>query len=94
MDKLLAGIAVQKAELDRIRPQLGAALGNLKHVHDLELTYTSNAIDRNTFSAAETTLVIEHGITIAGKPLKDHLEAIDHNEAIRYIGHWPAGRRR
>ena len=41
------------------------------------LTYTSNAIEGNTLSAAETTLVIEKGITIGGKPLKDHLEAID-----------------
>ena len=46
------------------------------------LTYTSNAIEGNTLSAAETTLVIEKGITIGGKPLKDHLEAIDHHEAI------------
>ncbi len=33
----------------------------------------------------ETTLVIEQGITIAGKPLKDHLEALDHYDAIRYV---------
>src|SRR5271170_5011946 len=85
MDDLLAGIAVKKAELDRLRPQFGAALGNLEHVHDLELTYTSNAIEGNTLSAAETALVIEQGITIGGKPLKDHLEAIDHNDAIRYV---------
>jgi Fic family protein len=49
------------------------------------LTYTSNAIEGNTLSAAETTLVIERGITIGGKPLKDHLEAIDHYEAIGYV---------
>jgi hypothetical protein len=36
-------------------------------------------------SATETTLVIEQGITVVGKPLKDHLEAIDHYEAIRYV---------
>jgi len=51
----------------------------------LELTYTSNAIEGNTLSAAETTLVIEHGITIGGKPLKDHLEAIDHFAALHYV---------
>ena len=78
-------IAAKKAELDRLRPVVGAGLGNLEHVHDLELTYTSNAIEGNTLSAAETALVIEQGITIGGKPLKDHLEAIDHYEAIRYV---------
>jgi Fic family protein len=55
------------------------------HFHDLELTYTSNAIEGNTLDAAETVLVIEQGITIGGKPLKDHIEAIDHHEAIAYV---------
>lgn len=73
----------KKAELDRLRPH--CRLSNLEHSHDLELTYTSNAIEGNTLSAPETTLVIEQGITIGGKPLKDHLEAIDHYEAIRYV---------
>ena len=85
MDTLLEQIAAKKAELDRLRPQLGTGVGNLEHVHDLELTYTSNAIEGNTLSAAETTLVIEQGITIGGKPLKDHLEAIDHFDALHYV---------
>ncbi len=61
------------------------ALANLEHYDYIELTYTSNAIEGNTLSAVETTLVIEKGITIAGKPLKDHLEALDHYDAIRYV---------
>jgi Fic family protein len=85
MDKLREQIAAKKAELDRLRPQSAGGLSNLEHVHDLELTYTSNAIEGNTLTAAETTLVVEQGITIGGKPLKDHLEAIDHFEAIRYV---------
>jgi Fic family protein len=85
MDELLNRIAAGKAELDRLRPLSPGGLSNLEHVHDLELTYTSNAIEGNTLSAVETTLVIEQGITIGGKPLKDHLEAIDHFDAIRYV---------
>jgi len=85
MDDLGARTAAKKAELDRLRPVVGAGLDNLEHIHDLELTYTSNAIEGNTLNAAETTLVIEQGITIGGKPLKDHLEVIDHYEAIRYV---------
>jgi Fic family protein len=85
MDDLLERIAAGKAELDRLRAAAPNGLGNLEHSHDLELTYTSNAIEGNTLTAVETTLVIEQGITIAGKPLRDHLEAIDHYEAIRYV---------
>lgn len=85
MDGLRARIAARKGELDRLRLQLGGRLGNFEHVQDLELTYTSNAIEGNTLTAAETALVIEQGITIGGKPLADHLEAIDHHDAIRYV---------
>jgi Fic family protein len=84
MDKLIEGIAAKKAELDRLRPRAPGGLANLEHSHDIELTYTSNAIEGNTLTALETTLVIEQGITVAGKKLRDHLEAIDHYEAIRY----------
>jgi Fic family protein len=85
MDKLLEQIEAQKAELERLRPLSPGGLSNLEHSHDIELTYTSNAIEGNTLTAAETTLVVEQGITIGGKPLKDHMEAIDHYEAIRYV---------
>jgi Fic family protein len=85
MDALLREIEIKKAELDRLRPLASKGLSSLEHSYDLELTYTSNAIEGNTLSAAETALVIEKGITIGGKPLKDHLEAIDHYEAIRYV---------
>jgi Fic family protein len=85
MDEPRSRIAARKAELDRLRSRAPKALGNFEHAHDLELTYTSNAIEGNTLSAAETTLVIEQGITIGGKPLKDHLEAIDHHAAIGYV---------
>jgi len=85
MEKLLQDIATKKAELDRLRPLAPHGLTNLEHSHDIELTYTSNAIEGNTLTAAETTMVIEQGITVAGKPLRDHLEAIDHFDAIRYV---------
>jgi len=82
---LLARIEAAKAELDRLHPRAPHGLTNLDHARDLEITHTSNAIEGNTLTAAETTLVIEHGITIGGKPLRDHLEAIDHYDAIRHI---------
>jgi Fic family protein len=82
---LLDAIADKKNQLDRLRPLSPEALRNLEHYYDLEITYTSNAIEGNTLSPVETTLVIEKGVTISGKPLKDHLEALDHYDAIRYV---------
>src|SRR5271165_5097401 len=85
MDRLLEQIAAKKAGLDRLRPLSPRALVNLEHSYDLELTYTSNAIEGNTLTQIETNLVIEQGVTIGGKKLKDHLEAIDHFDALRYV---------
>jgi Fic family protein len=82
MNESLAG---KKRRLDELRPLSPEALARLEHYYDIELTYTSNAIEGNTLSAVETTLVIEQGVTIGGKPLKDHLEALDHYDAIRYV---------
>src|SRR5919112_621224 len=78
-------IATKKERLDRLRPLSKEALAKLEHYYDIEITYTSNAIEGNTLGPVETTLVIEQGITIGGKPLKDHLEALDHYDAMRYI---------
>jgi len=82
---LIHDIEEKKAQLDRLRPLSPHALTNLEHAYDLELTYTSNAIEGNTLTQIETNLVIEQGVTIGGKKLKDHLEAIDHYDAIRFV---------
>jgi Fic family protein len=84
MDTLRKAIAAKRARLDSLRPLSPEAIGKLEHYYDLEITYTSNALEGNTLSAVETTLVIEQGVTIGGRPLKDHLEALDHYDAIRY----------
>jgi Fic family protein len=78
-------IEEKKAKLDALRPLHAEALDYLRRHYDIELTYTSNAIEGNTLSAAETELVVEKGITVAGKPLRDHLEALDHFEALGFV---------
>jgi Fic family protein len=52
---------------------------------DIEYTYESNKIEGNTLTLQETALVIEKGLTIDGKSLNEHLEAINHQHAIDYI---------
>jgi Fic family protein len=85
MNPLPPAIAEKQARLAALRPLSSEALAKLEHYYDIELTYTSNALEGNTLGPVETTLVIEEGVTIAGKPLKDHLEALDHYDAIRYV---------
>jgi Fic family protein len=59
MDALLASIRAKKAQLDRLRPLSEAALRHLRKYYDVELTYTSNAIEGNTLTHRETAEVIE-----------------------------------
>jgi Fic family protein len=72
----------QKAALDRLRPFSKAALTRLHEQMVIEWTYNSNAIEGNTLTLKETALVLQQGITISGKPLREHLEAVNHREAI------------
>ena len=74
----------KKERLDRARPFPQNALKSLQEKITLEWTYHSNAIEGNTLTLKETKVVLE-GITIGGKSIKEHLEAINHNEAIQYL---------
>lgn len=84
-DPLLASIARHKAELDRLQPLAVGAVAALQKHYDVELTYSSNAIEGNTLTLRETAEVIEHGITVGGKSLRDHLEAADHYQAVLWM---------
>ena len=52
---------------------------------EIELTYNSNAIEGNTLTLQETKLILESGITVKGKSLREHLEVINHNEALTLL---------
>ena len=84
-ETLIDSIEQKKAQLDRLRPLAAAALAQLQKYYDVELTYTSNAIEGNTLTLRETAEVIEHGITVGGKSLRDHLEAVDHYDAVQWM---------
>src|SRR5579863_9249524 len=82
---LTKDIEQKKAQLVRLRPLSPGALAQLQKYYDVELTYTSNAIEGNTLTHRETAEVIEHGITVGGKSLREHLEAVDHYEALQWM---------
>jgi Fic family protein len=67
------------------RPLSSVLVQKLKEQLSLELTYNSNAIEGNKLTLKETYLVIQDGLTVKGKSLKDHLEAKNHNEAIHFL---------
>ena len=64
------------------RPLDAYEVQQLKEYYRIGLTYSSNALEGNSLTESETKVVLEDGITIGGKPLKDHLEAIGHSEAF------------
>lgn len=82
LTELLLEIDALKSELEKLRSfdsyRIAEAL-------ELEYTFESNRIEGNTLTLQETDLVINEGLTIAGKSMREHLEAINHNEAIDYV---------
>lgn len=74
-----------KEKLDAQRPLPPGLVKNLREVFRIEWIYNSNAIEGNTLSLLETKMVVEEGITIGGKKLREHLEAVNHAEAIDFI---------
>src|SRR3989344_136247 len=84
-EKIYERIIRKKDELERLRPFDQAALHKLQETFRVELTYNSNAIEGNSLSLSETKLVLEEGVTIGGKTLKEHLEAINHSKAIDFV---------
>ena len=85
LEKQLERVRQKKQELDRLRPIPGYALKSLKESLTLEWTYNSNSIEGNTLTLQETKMVIEEGFTIKGKSLREHFEAVNHQEAIEYV---------
>ena len=71
--------------LDSFRPLSPAHAENLRQAFDTEYIYDSNRIEGNSLTLQETDLVIREGLTIGGKPLKDHLEAINHKDALEFV---------
>ena len=72
------------SKLNSKRPLSKEATESLQNAINLEWTYNSNGIEGNTLTLKETKVVLE-GITIGGKSVKEHLEAINHENAIEYL---------
>ncbi len=78
-------IIAKKVRLDSYRPLSENLVRKLHENMEIAYTYNSNAIEGNTLTLQETKLVIREGITVSGKSLSEHLEAVNHPKAIAYI---------
>ena len=85
MEDKLSLLTKKKQRLDKYRPLPPELVKNLEDWFRVELTYTSNAIEGNTLTRNETALVVEKGITVEGKSLVEHFEAINHAQALGFI---------
>jgi Fic family protein len=73
-----------KQKLDAHRPLAREVIKNLHEDLVVRWTYHSNAIEGNTLTLKETRVALE-GITIGGKTLTEHFEAVNHREAILFV---------
>jgi Fic family protein len=89
--RLLTRLIEKKAQLDALRPLPAAALQRLREQVGIEMIYHSNAIEGSTLTLQETRLILETGLTIGGKSLREHFEVINHQEALTYVEHLAGG---
>jgi Fic family protein len=93
MDDALARLTAKKQRLDEFRPLPVELTANLREWFRVELTYTSNAIEGNTLTRQETALVVDKGISVAGRSVREIFEAVGHARAYDYIQQYTDARR-
>ena len=93
LDELYDNIEIGKKELSKRRPLTEAEVERLNEDFMIEYTYNSNAIEGNTLTLRETAMVLR-GLTIDKKPLKEHLEAVQHRKVRAYARNIRIGKNR
>ncbi len=81
----LSDIDRLQEDIRNLRPLGKKALEQLREFYKIGLTWSSNALEGNTLTESETKVVLEDGITVAGKPLRDHFETVGHAEAFELL---------
>lgn len=85
MKKLLRTVDVLKNELSSLKPLNETEIKRLRDEFAIEITYNSNAIEGNSLTLRETALILQEGITISQKPLREHLDIIGFKDAFDFI---------
>lgn len=85
MENLLHEIDEKKKKIDQHRPFSAHMIEQIKEYYRVGLTYSSNALEGNTLSISETKVVLEDGLTVGGKPMRDVFEAVGHSDAYDFM---------
>jgi len=82
---LLKRIDNTKDKINEKRPLVEREIKELDAYYRIGTTYTSNALEGNSLTLTETKVLLEDGLTVGGKPLRDSYEAIGHAEAYDFM---------
>lgn len=74
-----------KAAIDAIQSFTGDMLKEICNYYRISLTWSSNALEGNTLTESETKVLLEDGLTVGGKTLKDTFEALGHAKAYNFM---------
>ena len=85
MKEILSKVDEAQEKINALRPFSNEMNHQIKEYFRIGLTYSSNALEGNSLTISETKVVIEDGLTIAGKPLRDHYEATGHSDAFDHM---------
>lgn len=83
--EILKKIDLFQSEINALRPFEGEMLGQIQDYYRVGLTWTSNALEGNSLTESETKVLLEDGLTVGGKPLRDVFEAVDHAKAYDFM---------
>jgi Fic family protein len=78
-------IDLYKKEIDKHRPFVGDMLKQIKAYYKIDLTWSSNALEGNTYTESETKVLLEDGLTVGGKPLRETFEILGHGKAYDFM---------
>lgn len=85
LQEKLEAIDLLRDQWQNRKPLNATQLEKMKEYFNIEYTFESNRIEGNTLTLRETQLVVNEGMTVNGKSMKEHLEAINHSEAVDFI---------
>jgi len=78
-------ITMKQHQLDCNRPLPQMALNKIREAMSIEWTYNSNSIEGNSLTLRETHMVIQEGMTVGGKSMREHFETYNHDQAIDFL---------